>query len=73
MAKAVKAELKFKADKATGSIEIALLHDGAPVGSIVYSLAEAEAFTRQLAEAIIALNDAGPRQKPSLILPERVN
>ncbi len=71
----VRGEVRFRAGPATGEIEIVLLHDGLERASGVYTLEEAERFTRQLAEAIIKLNDTRHLrpQKPSIILPEKLN
>lgn len=67
--------MRFFANKNTGVIEVVLLADGLPLGSIAYTQEQAESFARQLVEAIEVVNAHRSRQpqKPSIILPEAVH
>jgi hypothetical protein len=65
MPKEPERELRICANKQKGRIEIILLADGSPIGSVNFSQEQAEQHTRLLITAIEMLNDG----KSKLILP----
>lgn len=68
MSKKAERELRILANKQKGVIEIVLLADGSPLGSIEFTQDQAERHTRLLITAIEMLHEG----KPKIILPDNV-
>ena len=62
------AELRTVAHKSSNTVEIVLIQDGHPIGSVCYTQEQAEQHARQVVEAIEIVN----ANKSKLILPERI-
>lgn len=61
-------ELRYYVNQSTGIVEIVLLADGSPLGSIAYDQDQATRFCKGLVEAIETLN----KRKIGLLVPEKV-